>query len=242
MTVPGHNRFCLPNARICMADITLIRDTLTIDATVQQFYNNFDGAGPVFLLGRVVEHAKGFILQLNGRPLVIIADFYWGNGGGIDGSGGVFRGNGLAKAHVPPVAGRNGIDGANAMLRKFRSFWRPISGGTNGTPGGDGSSGSAGTSVTLMCQRGKDVSINVSASGSAPGGNGGRGGIGGNGQPERIDDSGEVVEGFRGTRGGKGGKGGYGGNGASGGTLVVWSTQTLPSPSLITGSTPGSQG
>ena len=225
-----------------MADFPLIRDTLTIDATVQQFYNNFDGAGPVFLLGRVVEHAKGFILQLNGRPLVIIADFYWGNGGGIDGSGGVFRGNGLAKAHVPPVAGRNGIDGANAMLRKFRSFWRPISGGTNGTPGGDGSSGSAGTSVTLMCQRGKDVSINVSASGSAPGGNGGRGGIGGNGQPERIDDSGEVVEGFRGTRGGKGGKGGNGGNGASGGTLVVWSTQTLPSPSLITGSTPGSKG
>jgi hypothetical protein len=225
-----------------MADFPIIRDVLTIDDTVQQFYDTFDGAGPLFLLGRVVQHARGYTLQLNGRPLVIIADFYNGNGGGIDGSGGVFNGKGVPKAHVPPVAGGNGVDGVNATLRKIGSSWRPVSAGKSGTPGGDGSSGSAGTSVTLMCHNGTGININVSASASAAGGDGGSGGSGGDGEPDRTYDSGEMVEGYPGTHGGKGGSGGKGGNGANGGTVVVWSMQPLPNPLLVAGSTPGSSG
>lgn len=225
-----------------MSSVPMIRDVLTVDQTTQDFYNSFAGDGPVFLLGRVVQHAPNYTLQLNGRPLIIIADTYIGNGGGIDGSGGIFTGNGSPKAHPAPVAGGRGTDGANARLRKIGTDWRPVSAGGKGTPGGHGSSGLPGTTVTLFCHSATDLRINVAATVSAPGGDGGNGGIGGNGLPDRTDANGEVIEGYPGTRGGQGGNGGAGGNGANGGTLVIVTTQPIASPALTYGSTAGSPG
>jgi hypothetical protein len=83
-----------------MAAHTFIRDTIIIDKDVQDFYNNFDGEGPVILLGREVRHAPGKNLVLSGRPLLIIADHYDCLDGMIDARG--------AHSTAPGAQGTNG--------------------------------------------------------------------------------------------------------------------------------------
>lgn len=64
-----------------------IRDVLVIDDRVQQFYNGFTGSGPVFLIGREVRLASGFLFRARTVPLTIVADFFDANGGLIDARG-----------------------------------------------------------------------------------------------------------------------------------------------------------
>lgn len=245
-----------------MADSPIVRDTLSIDATLQGIYDSYRFVGPFYLLARVVQHIPGFSLKLNETPLIIIADHYDANGGNIDGSG-------WLKNPVQPARGADGVDGANAQYRSFGTVThtihhingtssdpsgitpsaspsvqvRPVTPGTNGTSGKGGSSGSPGTDVTLLCRTAGSININVQATESAPGGNAGRGGEGGDGSAGYTDpDTGEVIGAFPGTHGGYGGAGGNGGNGASGGVITILSTSPLPGPSLMYGGTPGSAG
>ncbi|AFL87414.1 hypothetical protein Terro_1094 [Terriglobus roseus DSM 18391] len=218
-----------------MANTPLIRDVLTVNQTVQQFYDTFEGEGPVFLLGRVVEHEPGFKLTLKDRALIIVADTYDGNGGSIDGSG-------HSKNPAAPVAGGRGADGENAKVRKVGATWVPAGSGRNGGSGGNGTSGSPGTDVTIFCRTGSAIRIDVAATASAPGGDGGNGGGGADGYIGHMDDSGQIVDAYNGTRGGWAGRGGAGGNGANGGTVTILSTAPLPAPQLTFGGTPGSVG
>lgn len=97
-----------------------IRDILVIGEKVQAFYNGFVGAGPVYLLGRVVEHDAGWNLRVGTKPLVIVADEYHGNGQMIDARGSYPAGSGGSVtvlcqrsigAHID-VSGTQGADGA----------------------------------------------------------------------------------------------------------------------------------
>ncbi|MER8571378.1 hypothetical protein NKG99_07085 [Mesorhizobium sp. M1409] len=105
-----------------------IRDTVVINAYVQNFYNTFVGDGPVYLFGRVVTHEAD--LLVGQRPLVIIADEYHGNGYMIDARGAYPGGNGgtvivrckrSTGAHVS-VSGGQGFGGTTGAD------------GTEGTP------------------------------------------------------------------------------------------------------------
>ena len=64
-----------------------IRDMLTIDSRMREVDKAFAGDGPVFLLGRIVQHDVGVDLRVGSRPLIIVADEYNGTGGIINARG-----------------------------------------------------------------------------------------------------------------------------------------------------------
>jgi hypothetical protein len=109
-----------------------IRDTLKINEKVQKFYDNFEGDGPVFLLGRIVKHEVD--LRVQQRPLVIVADEYHGNGCKIDASG-IFPGG----------------NGGTVTVRCKRSVNAHISvSGGSGANGGAGADGTAGVADIII--------------------------------------------------------------------------------------------
>ena len=210
-----------------------IRDTLTINDKVQDFYNNFAGEGPVFLLARIVQHHEaGLDLRVGARPLIIVADFYDGTNGTIDGSGldgaaGGLRGAAGGYPWPPYLPGAGGID-------------RPTGPGGRGGGGGAGASATGGGTVTVICRRSRNARISVAGGRGAGGGAGGNGGPGVNGYviPDRViwvDDTPEDLtnssgheefipgEAIEGTPGGDGGGGGFGGAGGNAGSIVFTS-------------------
>jgi hypothetical protein len=110
-----------------MFDYPYIRDELIVDHTVQTFYDEFAGDGPVFLLGRVVKLQQ--TLRVGQRPLVIVADEFDGNGQTIDARGGY-----------------PGQNGGTVIVRCKRSVNTAIdvSGGLGAT-GANGADGTDGT-------------------------------------------------------------------------------------------------
>jgi hypothetical protein len=212
-----------------MANTPLVRDVLVLDASVQAFYDGFDGDSPVFLLARVVQFDPAFpVLRVAGRPLTILCDEYQGAGGRIDAGG-------RAKHAADAVPGRDGAEGAPSHPRSAHGQELPPTPGGNGQRGGDGESGYAGVDVTLMCRVASAVDIDTSGTSGAPAGNGGRGARGGDGYGGHQDDDGQVTGAVSGSHGGYGGAGGNGGSGGAGGTLTLLTIAPVASPALRTG-------
>jgi hypothetical protein len=224
-----------------------IRDELTIDNKLQEYYNNCTGDGPVVLVGRIVKHAV--TLRVYRQPLIIVADLYDGTDGIIDArglnSGAVGAGGGVG-SH--PWPGYDQFTGA------------PTGPGGEGGSGGDGGPGAHSPSVTVYCRR--SINANVLATGGigAPGGSGGPGGRGVDGftvpdSTEWVDETPDDLSNFAGhevftpgftvdgTPGGNGGGGGNGGSGGNGGTVRFTSIVDDTFPTLdVRGGTGGPGG
>ncbi|MFA1626081.1 hypothetical protein ACDY96_26030 [Rhizobium mongolense] len=113
-------------------DYPYIRDKIVINAYVRGFYEKFAGAGPVFLIGRVVTHEVDLII--GSRPLIIIADEYHGNGRMINAGGAFPSGN-----------------GGTVIVRCKRSTGAYISvSGGRGADGGVGADGTEGVPDTII--------------------------------------------------------------------------------------------
>ena len=71
----------------------MYRDTLVVDEALHQEllaeieHHELATGTTMLLAARVVRHAKGYVLRLVGHPLVVVAERYDGNGGGIDTGG-----------------------------------------------------------------------------------------------------------------------------------------------------------
>ena len=194
----------------------IIRDTLVIDGDLQWFYDRFDGDGPLFLLARIVKFdpAQNFTLKLWNHDLVIVADYFDGTGGTIDGSG--------AFKSAPAQRGTDGVDGKDAKLLGAYPRQRASGPGGFGTSGTDGGSGSSGSSITVLCRAAVNVHLSSVGTPGADGGNAGHGGQGVDGWYGFDDGSGQPPEGaYAGSAGGTGGHGGNGGSGGSGGAIVL---------------------
>lgn len=201
-----------------------IRDTLIInDDMVKKFYNNFSGPDPVFLIGRIVQHAPGYELVLGSRPLIIVADLYDGNGGMID-----------ARGDDGKAGGYQDNPHGTSPWPQYDSRGWPVGPGGNGKPGTPGSLGTPGGNVTVLCRRSVNAKISVAGGGGGAGGPGGNGGPGINGffTPEGTEvvdrdpfdeNPGDTIiipeKDVPGTPGGYGGGGGFGGAGGNGGSI-----------------------
>lgn len=194
-----------------------IRDTLIINETVQKFYNNFSGPYPVFLIGRIVKHAPGFVLVLGQRPLIIVADLYNGKGGWID-----------ARGKPGDRLGAQGGQGGNVTVLCRQSVDANINvaggRGAAGYPGYDGDPGTPGyhtdsiydvvDGITVLVYEGQDIPGTPPTNGGS-GGTGGSGGMGGSLKFTSIADETSPVLVVSGGSGGYGGPGGQpGGPGA----------------------------
>ncbi len=218
-----------------------IRDTLTIDGRVQDFYDRFAGDGPVFLLGRVMQHAPGFVLRVRSRPLIIVADVYDGAGGTID-----------ARGDDATAVGGRGADGVYPwpdVQVDSAGVDRPIAPGGSGEGGGAGAPGGHGGTVTVRCRRSVNAHISVAGGHGAAGGAGGNGsrGVGGHVIPDQtvwVNDTPDDLSDFAGheelipgetilgTPGGDGGGGGPGGAGGNGGAITFTSIVDDTPPAL----------
>ena len=204
-------------------DYPYVRDELVVNDTVQAFYNSYAGPGAVVLLGRVVRLETD--LRVTNWPLVIVADFYDGNGHMIDARG--------VDSSVTALAGTDGA-WAGYILGGARDGW-PAGPGGDGTGGGDGGDGTSGRSVTLLCREGRNVQIKTSGGSGTNGAPGGNGATGSDGfyregwtetiYPDPFDTTvfQEVYHDpldVYGTSGGSGGRGGNGGNGGNAGSVI----------------------
>ncbi|MFJ6835497.1 hypothetical protein [Streptomyces sp. NPDC091209] len=133
-------------------DYPYIRDLVTIDAGLQEFCNR-PGDGPVFLLGRKVEHASGFDLRVTERPLIIVADTYDGTNGMIDARGADGVGGG--------ASGANGVYPWPDSVTDASGEDHPVGPGGSGQGGGPGVHGKPGGSVTVMCRRSINARVSV---------------------------------------------------------------------------------
>lgn len=200
-----------------------IRDELTIDHKVQEYYKNCTGDGPVVLMGRIVKHAD--TLRVYKQPLIIVADFY-------DGAGFIIDARGLNSG----AGGAQGSAGPYPWPPYDPITEAPTGSGGEGGQGGTGGPGENASAVTVYCRR--SINANIVATGGigAPGGTGGSGGRGVDGfvvpdSTEWVDDTPDNLLNFEGhfvdvpgftvdgTPGGNGGVGGKGGNGGNGGTI-----------------------
>lgn len=212
-----------------------IRDELTIDERVQEFYKSCTGDGPVLLLGRIVKHAT--TLRVDRQPLIIVADLY-------DGTSGIIDASGIDSGAV----GVRGIDGVSPWPGYDPITEEPTGPGGDGGLGGDGGPGGNGVAVTVYCRRSINAGVSAMGGMGAPGGAGGNGGRGVDGftipdQVVWVDDTPDDLSNFSGheelipgrtvdgTPGGNGGAGGNGGNGGNGGRINFTSIvdDTLPS-------------
>ncbi|TDB88675.1 hypothetical protein E1264_10660 [Actinomadura sp. KC216] len=119
-----------------------IRDVVKVGTRLQEFCQKA-GAGPIFLLGRRVEHDPGVNLRITKGHLIIVADVYDGTNGMIDA-----RGVDGVGSSDPGRRGGDGEPGASVTVMCRRSINAHVSavGGTgaggstgaNGTPGVDG--------------------------------------------------------------------------------------------------------
>lgn len=213
-----------------------IRDELTIDGRVQQFYDSCQGDGPVLLLGRIVTHAS--TLRVHRQPLIIVADVYVGTNGGIDAIG----------FNSGAVGGYGGTGGS--PWPPYHPFTEmPTGSGGGGGLGGTGGPGTNAVAVTVYCRRSINASVSAVGGTGAPGGLGGYGGRGVDGfvTPDQViwvDDTPDNLSNFAGheevipgrsvdgTPGGDGGMGGTGGAGGNGG-LVMFTSIVDDTPPVL---------
>ncbi|SEE10569.1 hypothetical protein [Streptomyces sp. TLI_105] len=105
-----------------------IRDTVTITENLNEFCTR-PSIGPVFLIGRLVQHAPGCNLRVTRNRVIIVADVYDGTNGMID-------------ASATDRGGPGGI--VTVMCRRSINARASASGG-GGTAGTAGTAGSPGT-------------------------------------------------------------------------------------------------
>lgn len=210
---------------------------LTIDSRMRDVDKAFAGDGPVFLLGRKVQHEVGVDLRVGSRPLIIVADEYIGTGGIINARGG--DGVGVAW-HA-----RHGGSGRTVTVLCRRSVnARIFATGGNGAYGSAGSAGSPEVpgefypavyqtvhvgpdhpldpDGTLDCGHWRDElvspAVTIPGTPGSAGSDGGDGGSGGSGGSitfvSIVDDPPPTLDGGGGQGGAAGGPGngeGYGG-------------------------------
>lgn len=107
-----------------------IRDVVTINAQLNTFCQRAS-IGPVFLVGRVVQHEAGCPLRVTANPVIIVADVYDGTNGIIDATATALGGSGGSVT----VLCRRSI---NATVNAAGGY------GTTGAPGANGSPGTPG--------------------------------------------------------------------------------------------------
>lgn len=190
-----------------------IRDTVTIDSQLQEFCQR-PSIGPVFLIGRIVQHAPGCNLGVTTNPVIIVADVYDGTNGSIDATG---PGRGAPGGTVTVMC-RQSI---NAQINASGGW------GTAGTPGADGTCGTPDYhsdgywetvtdpqtgETTQVWHDGEDIPGTEPTNGTK-GGSGGPGGPGGTITFTSIEDQSTP---WLSAAGGAGGPGGPGGAAAQG--------------------------
>jgi hypothetical protein len=186
-----------------VAELLYIRDEIVIDDGLRARIaaQHLPAGSTIRLVGQRVTHESGFVWQMPGFHVVIVAGEYDNNGGAIDVSGA--SGTGGAQG-AKGARGRNGGTGTRSTP------------GQQGGPGSPGQTGTAATSIRITCELLRAPELRLFASGGAggPGGEGGTGGDGGDGRRQHDD----IIEG---QSGGDGGAGGAGGSGGAGGQLLV---------------------
>ncbi|MFE9662921.1 hypothetical protein [Streptomyces sp. NPDC005955] len=184
-----------------------IRDTVTITERLNEFCTR-PSIGPVFLIGRVVQHAVGCNLRVTANRVIIVADVYDGTNGVIDAS----------------ASSRGGTGGTvTVMCRRSINARVDASGGygTSGAAGTDGSPGtgdyhSDGYTEVVTDLDGTTHEIwhdpvdipGAEPTNGSPGGPGGPGGNGGSITFTSIEDDTPPALSAAGASGGQGGPGG----------------------------------
>jgi len=152
---------------------TYFRDLLRIGPGLRQVLDTEVAGGrlspgdTVYLAGREVTHDQNYVLQVQDYHLVIAAETYDCNGGGVD----------VSSTKVGDT-GASGSPGKNGEVEIIKAVPRVVADSTPGTPGASGAPGEAAASVTLVC--GELKAARVTARGGvggagAPGGRGGQG-------------------------------------------------------------------
>src|SRR5262245_6874101 len=119
-----------------------IRDTITVDENFKkEILTEIDDKGlppnsTLYFAARVFKHAPGYIFELQGQNVVIMAEEFDTNGGVINLS------SPTGNPGTPGANGTKGIAGAGTN--------RP---GGNGNPGGNGVNGTSGNSLMVYCKR-----------------------------------------------------------------------------------------
>ncbi|MEV0504336.1 hypothetical protein AB0I84_43025, partial [Streptomyces spectabilis] len=146
------------NVAISAADWVYLRDTIRVNsALLHEIRADRPAPGTrLVLIAREITHDPGYVLSVTGHPVLLVAETYRGNGGGVDTTGPVGVGGEIGSA---------GGTGGGAGGRD----------GKSGGPGGNGGPGGAATPITLLAARASNVRL------VARGGRGGSGGAGGQG-------------------------------------------------------------
>ncbi|THA74397.1 hypothetical protein E6R60_19830 [Streptomyces sp. A0642] len=190
-----------------------IRDTVTITEKLNAFCAR-PTSGPVFLIGRVVQHEPGCNLRVTANRVIIVADVYDGSNGVIDAG----------------ATSRGGPGGAvTVMCRRSVNarVYAPGGYGTAGAAGADGSPGTASyhsdgyweTVTDDVYGTTRDVwheSVDIPGADPTNGGMGGPGGPGGSGGSITFTSIEDETPPDLSAAGGAGGPGGPGGAAAQG--------------------------
>ncbi|QCX74048.1 hypothetical protein C9F11_01725 [Streptomyces sp. YIM 121038] len=209
---PGTSADLVPrtrNVEVSAADWVYLRDTIKVNsALLQEIRADRPAPGTrLVLIAREITHDPGYVLPLTGYPVLLVAETYRGNGGGVDTTGPV----GAAGA-VGSAGGTGGGSGGRD--------------GKAGGPGGNGAPGGAATPITLLAARAWDVRLIARGGTGGPGGTGGQGGQGKDGtKPPKPGEDGRDP--------GYGGPGGRGGNGAVGGPGAQIRVETVEGSGVL---------
>ncbi|MGC0415026.1 hypothetical protein [Embleya sp. AB8] len=175
------------------ADWVYLRDTIRVNgALLAELQAEQPAPGTrLVLIAREIVHDPGFVFPLIGFPVLLVAETYRGNGGGVATTGPA------GASGSPGASGRTGGSGPDNVN------------GTPGQLGGNGAPGGTATPITLFAATLTDLTLSARGGLGGHGGNGGRGGSGKDGvKPPRGGDGRDP---------GSGGRGGNGGNAAVGG-------------------------
>lgn len=202
-----------------MSTVQYIRDHITVNqAFAARLAARSVGAGSrLVLAARSITHDAGYTLRLPGCAIVLLAQDYNANGGGIDVSGT----NGS-----PGTAGAAGKDGALGED------------GANGAVGTSGKPGTTAGSIQVLCETlaaARFAAIGGSGGAGGAGGNGGDGGAGRRMIPRKV-------EGIPPGIGGTGGNGGDGGAGQPGGRIDVHYVSASAAPPVANAGGSGAPG
>lgn len=181
-----------------MSTLLYIRDELIINAALaDRIAGKSVGTGTeLCLVARSISHEAGYVLRLPGCNVIVVAQEYQSNGGGIDVSG------------TPGATGSVGAAGTAGSMGED---------GTPGQPGSPGQSGAAPGSIRLLAEA---LQGGLFLANGGPGGQGGPGGAGGDGGIGRRTIP-RKIDGFPPGEGGAGGNGGDGGPGIHGGSIQL---------------------
>lgn len=206
------------NVEVSGADWVCLRDTIKVNSgLLQEIRADRPAPGTrLVLIAREITHDPGYVLPLTGYPVLLVAETYRGNGGGIDTTGPVGAGGDIGSA-----GGTGGGSGGRD--------------GKAGGPGGNGAPGGAATPITLLAARASDVRLIARGGRGGSGGSGGQGGQGKDGtKPPRPGEDGRDP--------GYGGRGGNGGNGAVGGPGARIRVETVERSGVLSDGTGGDAG